>query len=76
MSKVSGFLKRILSSLQHIKLDKKRAKEFLEPLQVLECFIRSIDYMIQFFKKTVIKNYICKGYTTSIGKRVRMQRVV
>jgi hypothetical protein len=66
----------ISPSLKHIKLDKKQAEQFPELQQVLKCHSQSTDYMIQLFKKAVVKNCTCKACTPGIMKLARMSRAV
>jgi hypothetical protein len=69
-------LKSINPSLQHIKLNKKRAESFPDLLKVMECHTRSTDYMIQFFSEPLIENCACKGFSNGLFKPVRMPRQV
>jgi hypothetical protein len=74
MLKVLGSLRSICPALQHIKLDKKRAEEFPDLLQVLKSHSQSCDYMIQFFKEPLIENRKCKACNDRLIKHVRMLR--
>ncbi len=76
MVKVSGCLMSICPSLEHIKLDKRRAEEFPNLLQFLECPSQSCDYMIQIFKEPIIKDCSCNACITRLIKPVRMPREV
>ncbi len=69
-------LKSISPSLQHIKLDKKRAESCPELVKVLECHSQSTDYMIQFFKEPLIESCVCKGCTNGLFKPIRIPRHV
>ena len=71
-----GCLRRICPSLKHIKLDKKRAEEFPDLLQVLECHSQSCDYMIQFVKEPIIEDCNCKACIARLITHVRMAREV
>ncbi len=73
---VVGTLKRVCPSLEHIKLDKKRAELFPDLLKVLECHSKSTDYMIQFFKEPLVQNCSCNGCNNRVIKPVRMPRSV
>ncbi len=76
MIKVLCPLKSIIPSLQHIKLDKKRAESFPELVKVLECHTHRTDYMIKFFKEPLIESCACKGCTNGLFKPIRMPRQV
>jgi len=76
MVKVLGCLRSIYPSLKHIKLDKKRAKEFPDLVQVLECHSQSCDYMTQLLKEHLIKDCSCKACMNRLIKHVRMPREV
>ncbi len=69
-------LKSISPSLQHIKLDKKRAESFPDLVKILECHSHSTDCMIQFFKEPLIESCVCKGCTNGLFKPIRMPRQV
>ncbi len=69
-------LKSISPSLEHIKLDKKKAESFPDMLKVMECHMRSTDYMIQFFKEPLVENCTCIGCSNGLFKHVRMPRQV
>jgi hypothetical protein len=70
MMHVLGTLKRICPRLQHIKLDKKKAETFPELLEVLKCHSRINDFMIPFFKKSLIEVCGCKACRDSLFKTV------
>ncbi len=69
-------LKRIAPNLEHIKLDKKQSEAFPELLQVLQCHAQCTDYVIQFFKESLVSNCICKGCSDGLFKLSRMARQV
>ena len=70
MDKVLDVLKAIDPDLKHIKLDKKHANAFPELLRVLKCHAQCTDYMIQFFKETLVSNCTCKGCNKGLFKPV------
>jgi hypothetical protein len=72
MDKVLDKLKIIDTDLKHIKLDEKHAEAFLDLLYVLKCHARATDYIIQFFKESLVTNCRCEGCTKGLFKPVRM----
>ena len=76
MIKVLGLLKSISPCLQHIELDKKRAKSCPDLLKMLECHTESTNYMIRFFKEPLIENFPCKECSNGLFKPMRMPRYV
>jgi len=76
MTKVVDTLKKISPDLKHIKLDKKQSDTFPELLKVLQCHAQSTDYMIQFFKESLVSNCTCKGCMNGLFKPVRMPRTI
>ena len=64
-------------SLQHIKLDKKKADEaFSELLKVLKCHTRSTEFMMHFFKEPLIVDCVCKACKEDPFTPVRMPRSI
>jgi len=75
MAKVVDTLKNISLDLTHIKLDKKQLEKFPELLKVLQCHAQSTEYIIQFFKDSLVSNS-CKGCMNVLFKPVRMSRSI
>jgi hypothetical protein len=67
-------LKTISPILKHIKLDKKHPKAFPELLQVLKCHTQSTDYIIIFFKESLVSSCTCEACTKGLFKPLRMPR--
>ena len=69
-------IRAIIPSLQHIKLDKKKAEAFPELLKVLKCHTWSPEFMIQCFKEPLIGDCVCKACKEDLFKPVRMPRSI
>ena len=76
MLKVLGSLMSICPNLWHIKLDKKRAHELRDMLQVLKSHSKSYNYTIQFFMEPLIENCKCKACNDRVIKHVCMPREI
>ena len=49
---------------------------FPDLLRVLKCHARATDYIIQFFKESLVSNCTCEGCTKGLLKLVRMPRTI
>jgi hypothetical protein len=77
MGRVLNPLRLINSLLQHTKLDKKKAGDFPELLEVVKYHTHSKEFTIQFFKHPIIpQDCICKACSGGILKLVRMPQSI
>ena len=76
MGKVLDNLKNINPMFEHIILDKKKSLAFPELLTVLQFTTQCIDFVIQFLKKPLVENYVCKAFSKRLFKPVRIPQSV
>ena len=69
-------LRGIDTRLDHIKLGKKKTEDFLKRLKVLQNHTQSTEFMIQFFKESLVNNCDYKAWTDALFKPVRVTRSV